>query len=103
MFKKVWIIAALLMLMPVAAMAEAIEGKLNSVSLNQEKIEVNGVVYDVVTESTRIIYQGEQLSEEDLRPGDDVRLIFGEQGGGQGKQVLEAVILIRGSKSGLES
>ena len=103
MFKKVWIIAALLMLMPVAAMAEAIEGKLNSVSLNQEKIEVNGVVYDVVTESTRIIYQGEQLSEEDLRPGDDVRLIFGEQGGGQGKPVLEAVILIRGSKSGLES
>lgn len=103
MFKKVWIIAALLMLMPIAAMADAIEGKLNRVSLNQEKIEVDGVVYDVVTESTRIIYQGEQLGEEDLRPGDDVRLIFGEHGGGQGKQVLEAVILIRGSKSGLES
>ncbi len=103
MFKKVWIAAALLMLTPVAAMAEAIEGKLDSVSFNQERIEVDGVVYEVVTESTRIIYQGEQMGEEDLSPGDDVRLIFGEQSGDQGKQVLEAVILIRGSKSGLES
>lgn len=103
MFKKVWIIAALLMLTPVAAMAEVIEGKLNSVSFNEEQIEVNGLVYDVVTESTRVIYQGEQLGEEDLRPGDDVRLILGEKGGPNGKQVLEAVILIRGSKSGLES
>ena len=103
MFKKVWIVAALLMLTPVAALAEAIDGKLDSVSFNEDRIEVDGVVYDVVTESTRVIYQGEHMGEEDLSPGDDVRLIFGEQNEGRGKQVLEAVILIRGSKSGLES
>ncbi len=103
MFKNVWIVAALLMLTPVAALAEAIDGKLDSVSFNEDRIEVDGVVYDVVTESTRVIYQGEHMGEEDLSPGDDVRLILGEQNGGRGKQVLEAVILIRGSKSGLES
>ena len=95
--------AALIMLTPLVVMAETIEGTLDAVSFNEQMITVSGEVYEVNTEITRVIYQGEALGEEDLRPGDDVILVIGEQSGPDGKRLLEMVILLRGSKPGLDS
>lgn len=103
MIKRGWIIVLLMTLTPVAAMAETVEGKLGHVSFQEQTIEVNGMVYQVNVETTRVTYRGERMGEEDLRPGDDVILVFGEHNASDGKRQLDAVILIRGSKSGLES
>lgn len=103
MIKRIWMIALLVVLVPVAANAEMVEGKLGHVSFHENVIEVNGMVYQVNVETTRVTYRGERVGEEELRPGDDVILVFGEQNDGDGNRQLDAVILVRGSKSGLES
>lgn len=103
MIRQGWILAALLLLLPASLMAETIEGKLDSLNFHKGRIKVDGVVYEVITEATRIMYNGETMSEEDLRPGDDVQLILGQQRNRKEARELEAIILVRGSKPGLES
>lgn len=98
-----WIFACLLLLTPTISFAEEVRGKLNDVSFSEGIIEVNGIVYNVITEETRVSFHGERMGEEDLRPGDDVVLVLGKQRNRGEKRDLRAVILVRGSKGGLDS
>lgn len=98
-----YILATLILLAPSSLLAETVEGKLDAVSLNRETVSVNGVIYDVNTEMTRVLYRGERMGEEDLRPGDDVILVFDDGTAPREKRRLLTIILVSGSKGGLES
>jgi len=101
MKKSLLILIALLS--PGMAVAETIDGRLDEVYLNSETITVDGVVYEVVTENTKVYYGGSVVGEEALTKGDKVRLIFSDEAGPGGKRVLELIILVSGSKGGLDS
>ena len=103
MLKTGWLLGLLIVLSPMELMAETVTGTLDAVSFHKETIRVDGVTFDVNTEATRVLYRSEVLGEEDLRPGDKVELHMGNRRGGSEKRVLELIILIRGSKSGLDS
>ena len=103
MYKRILILALTLFLAHPVMAQETVKGKLDYLSIPGEIVEVEGKVYHVNTETTRIIYQGERVGEEDLRPGDDVILYLERKGKNQKKRELKAIILVRGSKTGLES
>ena len=99
-----FIIAASLLLASQLAWGEtAVSGRLDDVSFNDQIVVVDGVQYEVITESTRVLYGGQNVGEEGLTPGDTVQLILGDAPRRGGKVELVAVIIIRGQKSGLES
>ena len=108
MMKKILILMTVLFMMPGSVLAENIRGRLDYVSFADELIEVNGIKYDVNTELTRVVYHGEEMGEEDLREGDEVILVMDNASRStardkNGKRVLKTVIIVRGSKPGLES
>lgn len=105
MYKRFTLVLLLLLMLPMSALAETVKGKLGEVSFQRGIVVVDGETYEVNTETTQVIYHGARLGEEDLRPGDDVELLISGSAG-QGKErkpVLKAIMLIRGSKPGLES
>lgn len=93
----------LVLLCPSWAIAETVEGRLDEVRLNGETITVDGVVYEAVTESTKVYYGGSVVGEEALTKGDKVRLVFSDEENANGKRVLQLIILVQASKGGLES
>lgn len=101
MSKILWLLA--LLLCPLSLLAETIEGRLDSVYLNGNTVKVNGVTYTANMEATRVFYQGQFVGEESLTPGDDVQLIFSDEQASGMLRKLEMIILVRGSKQGLDS
>ena len=85
------------------AQAETISGRLDRVSFEEGIIEINGTVYQVQAEATRVRLRGAMLSEEDLRNGDQVEIILSDTVDQEGKRELRSVNILRGSKTGLES
>jgi hypothetical protein len=101
MHRFLWALA--LLMCPTWLLAETIEGKLNYVYLNGNTITVDGETYTAITESTQVLYNGKSVGEESLKPGDEVVLVFSDEEAANGLKILHAVILVRGSKSGLDS
>lgn len=81
---------------------ERVRGRLDSVHLTDNRIVVNGVEYRANTELTRVLYKGLDVGEEGLSKGDQVELVF-EQASGSEPMRLVAILLLRGSRAGLDS
>jgi len=101
MNRILWLLA--LLLCSSSLLAETIEGRLDSVYLNGNTIKVNGVTYTANMEATKVFYQGQFVGEEGLTPGDDVQLIFSDEQANGMLRNLQMIILVRGSKTGLDS
>jgi len=95
---------ALFVMMPLQIQAEdRVRGRLDSVYLAGKQIEVDGKVYIVNTEVTKVIYNGQIVGEEGLLPGDLVELILESSENGTDIPRLIAILLLRGSKPELDS
>jgi len=93
-----------LLLCPMSLWAETIEGRLDSVYLNDNTIKVSGVTYTANMEATKVFYRGQFVGEEGLTPGDLVQLVFNDEAPSPGMlRTLQMIILVRGSKQGLDS
>ena len=97
------LIIGLVLSAQIQAADNTVRGRLDDVSFSDQIVVVDGVTYEVITESTKVLYGGETVGEEGLTAGDLVQLIMGEEDPAKGKTHLIAVIIIQGSKSGLES
>jgi hypothetical protein len=90
--------------MPLQIQAEdRVRGRLDSVFLAGKHIEVDGKIYIVNTEMTKVIYNGQSVGEESLLPGDLVELILASSENGTDIPRLIAILLLRGSKPELDS
>ncbi len=96
------ILALALLLTSPLTLAEKITGTLNRVSFSEHFIQVDNETLEVNTDYTRVIYHGDTVGEESLRPGDQVELIISDDTGANQRRDLHTVILLRGSKSGLD-
>lgn len=112
MFKRItFVLALLLIMLPFATQAETVKGRLGSFSFQKGLVEVSGVEYTLNTSTTQVLFGSTNIGEEDLRRGDTVELIIGDalqaDAGDDSelddRPVLERVLLIRGSKEGLDS
>ncbi len=97
------ILALMLFLASPWVMAEKITGTLKRVSFVEHLIQVDNETLEVNTEFTQVIYHGETVGEESLRPGDRVELIISDEAGAGQRRDLHTVILLSGSKSELDS
>ncbi len=97
------ILALMLFLASPWVMAERIAGTLKRVSFSEHLIQVDNETLEVNTEFTRVIYRGEMVGEESLRPGDRVELIISDEAGADQRRDLHTVILLRSSKPELDS
>lgn len=84
-------------------MAETIQGKLGEFYLNGNSITVDGRTYDCNMEVTKVFYNGQLVGEEGLTVGDEVQLVFSDETVPGEPKILEMIILLRGSKKGLDS
>ena len=82
---------------------ERVRGKLDSVNLSANRIVVDGTEYVVNTELTRVLFKGIEVGEEGLARGDRVELVLREAENDSGPDFLVAILLLRGSRSGLDS
>lgn len=95
---------SLLISLPVQGQVqERVQGRLDSVDLINNRIEVDGTNYVVNAELAKVIYNGQSVGEESLTPGDLVGLVFSEPEDQQGTPMVIAIVLLRGSKPGLDS
>lgn len=102
--KKFFLLMVMGLLFAGSAQAqERIEGTLDKVYLPGNYVVVNGKEYKVNTELTQVLYRGLNVGEESLSKGDRVQLVFDGSVAADGLPNLLAIILLRGSKSGLDS
>lgn len=98
------ILLTLCVAMPLQILAEdRIRGRLDSVYLAGKQVEVDGKTYLVNTEMTKVIYNGQSVGEESLRPGDLVELVLADPDNSTDIPRLIAILLLRGSKPELDS
>lgn len=93
--KRVLILIACLLL-PGLALAQTVNGVLDGINPNSNRIVVNGVAYEADVENVPIYYNERRISPQDLHPGDEVQLVLSEQQGQSVERETVKIFLIRG-------
>ncbi len=103
-FPVLALLSTLLFCLPNTSLAQTrVTGTLEDVHLASHLVVVDGTTYDVDTQLTQVIYRGEEVGEESLLPGDLVELVLAPPEITGGRPQLLAILLLRGSKTGLDS
>ena len=94
MRKTLWSLIIVLLAGPL--WAETVTGVLDGLNPTRNELVVNGVAYEADFEQVPVFRGEERISYQDLRPGDELRLVLNDESGASVERTVEEIVLVQG-------